>query len=1003
MQYWLLFLWLLSCSALAQRATIRETTRSMITYPFSDPDPVARPGRFYPYFRFDGYTDKGKPQNWKLIELENDYIRLAIAPEIGGKVWGAYEKSRGFAFIYFNHVVKFRDVAMRGAWTSGGIEFNFGDFGHAATTSTPVDYLTRTNADGSVSCFIGATDWSGGTTWRVEIRLEPDKAYFTTRSWWSNSSPLEQSYYHWTNAGFKAAGKLETVFPGSHYIGHVGEYDTWPLDSIGRKIAWYEQNDFGTYKSYHVLGKPTNFYGGYWHQDNMGFGHWSPYHEKLGKKVWIWGLAREGMIWEKLLTDTDGQYVELQSGRLFNQASPGSITSPFKHVGFKPYSADTWTEYWFPVKETRGLTHTSPHGALNLRVENDWLKWDWMALEKGADTLKILAAGKPLVTKKLTLKPMQTVRDSVQWQGNTEQLVVRLGAEVLTDDPGPPLERPLKAPTDFNWDSEYGLLLKGTDLSQQRNYAEAETVLNQALQKNPHLAPALTQLAQIRYRQGAYAECRELARRALAVHTYDPEANYFWGLSAEQTGHEADALDGFSVAALSPAFRPAALLRLAYLAARKGDWAGAATLVTQCLEVGPQNEAAHNLRAMILRESGAAQQALAALDEQLRRDPLNHAAQFEYYLNTGQEADKKRFVDGIRQELPHETFLDLALHYHQLHRPDEALRMLELAPAHPMVQLWQAYLFDQTKQMDQSTAALSRALAASPTLVFPFRPATATVLQWAQKQKPHWRWNYYEALIRWQHNQIEQAQKQFLACGTEPNFAPFYLAKAELFAKDTAVAHTALETAYRLDPTSWRTGWKLAKFYADHQQLTKAVGLAEKKYKSHPESYVLGLQYARMLRLTNRYADALTVLERVSMLPAEGAKDAHGLYRETNLLQAVEWMKAKKWREAVRYLQKAETWPENLGSGAPFRPDNRLTQFLLAYCYDQLRNRAQADRAYAYLQAYQNRDGPTPTVANKLAALSRQEGRNYKTITRQLLAESPGRDGEVLKNFLTVL
>ena len=156
---------------MAQRAIIQENARSFVTYPFSDPDPVARPGRFYPYFRFDGYTKQGKPQNWNVVELENDYIRLAITPQIGGKVWGAYEKSSQFPFIYFNHVVKFRDVAMRGAWTSGGIEFNFGDIGHAPTTSTPVDYVTRTNVDGSVSCFIGATDWSDRTTWRVEIRL----------------------------------------------------------------------------------------------------------------------------------------------------------------------------------------------------------------------------------------------------------------------------------------------------------------------------------------------------------------------------------------------------------------------------------------------------------------------------------------------------------------------------------------------------------------------------------------------------------------------------------------------------------------------------------------------------------------------------------------------------------------------------------------------------------------------------------------------------------------
>jgi hypothetical protein len=160
MRYRFCFLLLLSFSIKAQHAVIKEVIRPMTTYPYSDPDPVARPGKVYPYFRFNGFTNKASTQNWKMIELENDYIKLTVTPEIGGKVWEAYEKSSQFPFIFCNHAVKFRNVALRGAWTSGGLEFNFGDYGHATTTSTPVDYYTRTNPDGSVSCFIGATEWS---------------------------------------------------------------------------------------------------------------------------------------------------------------------------------------------------------------------------------------------------------------------------------------------------------------------------------------------------------------------------------------------------------------------------------------------------------------------------------------------------------------------------------------------------------------------------------------------------------------------------------------------------------------------------------------------------------------------------------------------------------------------------------------------------------------------------------------------------------------------------
>ena len=151
----LLFLlcWLAGVSAMAQQATVREISQSIKTYPFGDPNPIAEPSRsIYPYFRFDGFSAKGVDQEWKVVELENPFIKVTLLPQVGGKIWGAIDKTTNREFVYQNSVMKFRDIAMRGPWTSGGIEFNFGIIGHVPTTSTPVDYLTRQKDDGSVSC-----------------------------------------------------------------------------------------------------------------------------------------------------------------------------------------------------------------------------------------------------------------------------------------------------------------------------------------------------------------------------------------------------------------------------------------------------------------------------------------------------------------------------------------------------------------------------------------------------------------------------------------------------------------------------------------------------------------------------------------------------------------------------------------------------------------------------------------------------------------------------------
>ncbi len=127
-------------SSTAQTARISEETRVITTYPFSEPNPIqilTRDARLYPYHSFEGYAKDGVPREWKVVHLENDLIEVFVLPEVGGKVWGAVVKQTGHEFIYRNEVMKFRNIALRGPWTSGGIEFNFGVIGHTPSTATP--------------------------------------------------------------------------------------------------------------------------------------------------------------------------------------------------------------------------------------------------------------------------------------------------------------------------------------------------------------------------------------------------------------------------------------------------------------------------------------------------------------------------------------------------------------------------------------------------------------------------------------------------------------------------------------------------------------------------------------------------------------------------------------------------------------------------------------------------------------------------------------------------
>src|SRR5674476_473236 len=125
---WIILVCFFPVTAHAQNVSVTESLKVIKTYPFSDPNPLPAMAinnlvsRFYPYFMIDGYSNQGVNKNWKVVTMENDFITVTVLPEVGGKVWGATEKSTGKEFVYQNHVMKFRAIGLRGPWTSGGIE-----------------------------------------------------------------------------------------------------------------------------------------------------------------------------------------------------------------------------------------------------------------------------------------------------------------------------------------------------------------------------------------------------------------------------------------------------------------------------------------------------------------------------------------------------------------------------------------------------------------------------------------------------------------------------------------------------------------------------------------------------------------------------------------------------------------------------------------------------------------------------------------------------------------
>ena len=915
-----------------QTARISESVRTLETYPFSEPNPVpilTRDARLYPYHAFDGYAATSEPREWTVVTLENDWIEVYVLPEVGGKVWGAVVKETGHEFIYRNEVLKFRNIALRGPWTSGGIEFNFGVIGHTPATATPVDYVLRDNPDGSVSCIVGAMDLPSRTSWRVEIRLAPDRAAFDTRVLWSNPTPLGQPYYTWMTGAAFARDDLVMTIPGDTYLEHSGRAHPWPVNGDDRDLSVYLENTFDGHKSYHVVGEVADFFGGYYGDAGYGFGHWAPYEDMPGQKLWLWALSREGGIWEDLLTDTDGQYVEFQAGRLLVQFSPDTTVNPITQARFDPMSASRWSESWFPLEALGGLTWASRDGALHVAREGSEATVSVQAFRATSDDLRIWVDGERVATESVSLGPLGVHRTTVPAPPGARIRVALPELRLAWDSD--PEDRLLRRPFETDpgaWSAIPEVdrwVMAGREHMRGREYAAARAAFESALGREPWNREALLGSAELEYRSGRNGAALSRVTRVLQLDAYDPEANFLAGLIRQDVGQLADARDAYGWAARSVAFRSAARARMAELALIAGDLPEVGRQAPLSLDFDRHGIPAWRLLAVAARLAGDAVGASAARTELLELDPLHHFARAEAWLEAPSPERLARLMDRVGGEYPGQTLLELAVWYAERGLRDDALRILELHPggaSAPIARAWRAWMGDDASTLDAPGDVL---------FAFPFRRESLAPLTWAAEASPRWEWRWLLALNLWAVDRRTEALEWLDGLGAEPEVGAVWATRAllasQLREEDPV---PGLTRAVALAPETRVFRVLVVQSLLDQGRWEEALEAASQARDPFPEDFNLALLQVRGLLLGDRGDDAVEVLEEVEVLPSEHARESHALWARAHVMVALEQLEEGDARDARESALRAMEWPEHLGQGRPYVPEERLPRFVLA-------------------------------------------------------------------------
>ena len=280
-------------------------------------------GVVYPYPVIESIANEKCDHAWHAVYLENEYIKVMILPELGGRVQMAYDKIKQRHFVYYNHVIKPALVGLAGPWISGGIEFNWPQH-HRPSTFMPVDCTFTENPDGSATVMLGETDRINGTKGNACITLYPDKAYIEIRGRLFNPTDHPQTFLWWANPAVSVNDNTFSVFPpdvnavmdhGKRAVSTfpiaTGEY--YKADySAGVDISRYRNIRVPT--SYMAAHSDFDFVGNFDEGRDAGLLHVADHHISPGKKQWTWGCGDFGRMWDKNLTDEDGPYIELMTG-----------------------------------------------------------------------------------------------------------------------------------------------------------------------------------------------------------------------------------------------------------------------------------------------------------------------------------------------------------------------------------------------------------------------------------------------------------------------------------------------------------------------------------------------------------------------------------------------------------------------------------------------------------------------------------------------------------------
>jgi tetratricopeptide (TPR) repeat protein len=216
-----------------------------------------------------------------------------------------------------------------------------------------------------------------------------------------------------------------------------------------------------------------------------------------------------------------------------------------------------------------------------------------------------------------------------------------------------------------------------------------------------------------------------------------------------------------------------------------------------------------------------------------------------------------------------------------------------------------------------------------------------------------------------------------IGLGDTPDFAPAFTARGYLLL-ETGSGDPELDfrKAVAMDPLSRVLHLHLIQHLQSEELWDAALSAAQTAQAQLPADFNLDLVQAKALIHVGRPLEATAILDVTHVLPSENARESHRLYEQAHTMVALNALEDGDLATARHELEKALEWPEALGQGRPYEPEERLIRFLLGRTNELL---ARTREARTHLQA-------VVTATGDLAPLSYQGEWNAPANRLDLLA-----------------